>query len=154
MQKNHKYLPGGNKKVFSYEYCELGFNFLGFLDVYKTINLPEDFTVIDFGCNQAVQACYFGNCKQYIGIDYIPIEARFSIPNAAHYKDSIQHLIKEVFPGLELTKEKVFAICSYVPDKEAQQMVMDHFPYHKVQYCERILSENYPYLEIEREEEK
>lgn len=61
--------PEQMKKVFSYPDCELESDFLGFVDEYAEEQIPEDFTVIDFGCYQAVQACYFEHCKKYIGVD-------------------------------------------------------------------------------------
>ena len=46
----HEY-PNQIKRVFSHPMCEYDYTFLGFRDVYASIPvLPEDFTIIDFGC--------------------------------------------------------------------------------------------------------
>lgn len=72
-------------KVFSYEYSELEFDFLGFLGSYKMISkrLPSNFTIIDLGCYQAVQALYFSGFIKYIGVDIgCPISSRWGQNNA------------------------------------------------------------------------
>lgn len=135
------------KKVFAYEMCEIDRSFLGFLDVYATIEMPKDFTVIDFGCNQAVQAQYFKDCQSYIGIDIIPNECRFEQKNAKYYSQTIQDFIENELPklvenGLDLNK--TFAFCSYVPSEEIWQMVANNFKYNRVIYCSDVVSENLP----------
>lgn len=142
------------KQVFAYCESELGPDFLGFINVYQpeAEHIPDDFVIIDFGCYQAVQALYFAEKAGYIGIDNgLPVDARFPQENASYYSCSIQEFIRDVFPFLGIEKEKVFAVCSYVPDKEAQQMVLDEFPYHKVVYCEEILGYHLPEKEKEQE---
>ena len=134
--------PKQIKKVFEYEYCELEFDFLGFLNVYQ-INIPKDFTIIDLGCYLGIQSIYFENHKQYIGIDIAtPIEYRFNLHNTKHYKISIEDFIKDLS---KYDLNKTFAICSYVPlDDNIYNDIAKKFPYHKIQYCDNIISENYP----------
>lgn len=140
-----KEYPEQMKTVFGWKYCDFEFEFLGFIDQYYTEEVPADFTVIDFGCNQAVQACYFENNPKYIGIDSaVPKEYRFSARNTEYYDMSIQDFIKNILPTLNLDLEKVYAICSYVPDKEAQKMVADTFPYAKVVYCDDVIVDRKP----------
>ncbi len=131
--------------VKNYEYSELGCDFLGFLEEYSCLNIPNNFTVIDLGCYQAVQALYFKNSALYIGVDNgCPCDSRLLQENTMYFKDSIQHFIQIELPKLckkGLNLNKTFAICSYVPDKEAQKMVRETFPYHKVVYCSEIISE-------------
>lgn len=142
-----KKYPDEMKQIFSYEQCELGHDFLGFLDEYQ-IEVPKEYIVIDFGCCQAVQAQYFKEQKAYIGIDNgIPNQYRFPQKNAIYYEMDIVTYIKQELPrliaaGTDLTK--IYVICSYVPDKEAQQLVMDTFPYCRVVYCEEILADRRP----------
>ena len=137
--------PEQMKPVLSWKYCEFEFDFLGFIDQYYSEVVPEDFTVIDFGCNQAVQACYFEKNKKYIGIDNaIPNENRFLAKNAEYYDMSIQDFIKNILPTLNLDLDKVYAICSYVPDEEAQKLVADTFPYAKVVYCDDVIADRKP----------
>lgn len=140
--------PEQMKKVFSYPDCELESDFLGFVDEYAEEQIPEDFTVIDFGCYQAVQACYFEHCKKYIGIDNsAPIEYRFPTQNAEYYNTTIQNFIKKIMPTMQLDLNKVYAICSYVPDEEAQKLVADTFPYAKIVYSnEKIANRKPPVL--------
>lgn len=143
--------PEEIKKVFSYKMCELEYDFLGFLDGYKRLqkSIPKDFTVIDLGCNQAVQAVYFKDHAGYIGVDSaIPTDIRFNVLRGTSVQDTIQHFIEKTLPTLGLDLDKVFAICSYVPDEEAQKLVAKTFPYHSVIYCENVLSENLP-LELD-----
>lgn len=137
--------PEQMKKVFSYPDCELESDFLGFVDEYAEEQIPEDFTVIDFGCYQAVQACYFEHCKKYIGVDCaVPIEYRFPTQNAEYYNTTIQNFIKNIMPTMQLDLNKIYAICSYVPDEEAQKLVADTFPYAKVVYCDKIIVDRKP----------
>ena len=135
------------KTVLACPNTELGHDFLGFLDSYNSVKIPEDFTVIDFGCNLAVQALYFENCQKYIGVDLIPTDHRFPQSNAQYYQDSIQNFIKNTLPKLiedGLDFNKTFAFCSCVPDAEAEQMVANTFKYNKVIYCDEIKSEKLP----------
>jgi len=136
------------QKVFSYSECELETDFLGFLHVYADLqNLPKDFTIIDVGCCQAVQAFYFRNFKRYICIEpNIPAEYLLAQDNAVYYEGTVQEFVKYL-PQLQeqgLDLEKVFAVCSYVPDRQAQQLVSEVFPYHRIIYCDNIISEKYP----------
>ena len=135
--------PDQIKKVFSHPMCQYDYTFLGFLDVYASIpELPEDFIIIDFGCYLGVQAIYFQQYQSYIGVDTFDIlEYAFQTENNTYYQKSIQDFIKDMH---NLDLNKCFAICSYVPDENARQLVINTFPYHKVQYCDDIISENYP----------
>lgn len=117
--------------IMSQEYCELDFDFLGFVNVYKPLSelIPVERTVIDFGCYLAAQSYFFSNHKGYIGVDSCTLN-RFTPPNAVHYVMSIQKFIAEVLPGLlKAHKENHYcAICSYVPDREATALVRKTFP--------------------------
>lgn len=140
--------PEEMERVMGYDKCELENDFLGFLHVYGTVEVPRDFTVIDLGCSQAVQAQYFEHCERYISVDDdCPIEARFRQNNAEHYACSIQDFIRTELPklienGLDLGK--TFAVCSYVPDEEARELVAATFPFCRVVYCDKILKESKP----------
>ncbi len=127
-------------RLFSYDECELEPDFLGFLKNYKDISerLPKDFTVIDIGCYMAFQADFYKEHKSYIGIEPdVPIEYRLRQGNAEYYRLTAQQFISETLPklindGLDL--KKTFAVCSAVPDREAQRLVADTFPYHRIAY--------------------
>jgi len=136
-------------RLFSVEDCDVGCTFFGFLYSYYDLTvLPEDYTIIDFGCCQAFQAVYFKEHQKYIGVDvWAKPEDCLRQKNAEYHNCSGQYFIKEKLPkliaaGLDL--ERTFAICSYVPSNELQKMVADTFPFHRVVYCEDIISENYP----------
>lgn len=133
------------RRLFKWDDSELEFDFLGFLHIYANLNIPKDFVVIDFGCYQAIQANYFAEHKAYIGVDVgVPIEWCFRQHNATYYQMFIQDFIKNKLSETGLDLNKVVAICSYVPDDEAQKMIADTFPYHKVVYSDKIISENLP----------
>lgn len=131
--------PEEIRKVFDWENCQLEFDFLGFLESYW-ISLSSDFTVIDFGCNQAVQSIYFDKQRKYIGVDCcVPLEYRFVVnENVEHFKKTIQEFIEVDLPSLNLNMGKVFAICSYVPDDEARKMVRNTFKYYRDIYCSEV----------------
>lgn len=117
--------------------AEMDCTFLCFEDVYEDVlaNTTPDMTILDLGCAYAPQAFYFKDYAKYIGVD-LPFEndVRFKTDNSEFYLMSIQKFIKEVLPGLDLDLSKTVAVCSYVPDKEAGQMVADTFPIHLVTY--------------------
>lgn len=137
------------QRLFSYEYCELEPDFLGFLNSYYDLQtIPKDFTIIDIGCYQALQGIYFRDHKQYIGVDIdTPTEYMLRQENSEYYCMSGQRFIKNKFSkllknGLEI--DKTFAICSYVPDEELWKMISETFPYHRIKYCDNMISEKLP----------
>lgn len=118
-------------RIMSQEDCELEPDFMGFTYIYKALSeiIDKDKIVIDFGCYLAAQAYYFKDHFQYIGVDVEEME-RFTPDNATHYVGSIQDYIKNEVPALfaEHDPKEFFAICSYVPDKGAQELVRKTFP--------------------------
>ena len=147
----HENLPE-MRRIAQYPKFELEHEFLGFLEEYTSLHVTEDFVILDFGCNHGIQGVYFENHKAYIGVDVsVPSEWRMRHSNAVYFDGTIQDFIRCTFQELNLNPERCFAICSYVPDKEAQQMVAESFPYHKVVYCDEIISEQYPDMLLEEE---
>ena len=117
-------------KVLDYEYCEFDISFLGFTEYYKALAscLPKGTTIIDFGCNQALQSYYFKDFDWYIGIDVaIPVDARYKTDNSMHYQDEICHWITSKFSKLDIPQTECFAICNYVPDWGAQALIKQTF---------------------------
>ena len=118
------------KSVMSQPECELEPDFLGFVNVYQPLNklIPENCIVIDFGCYLAPQAYFFQNHRGYIGVDMVDMK-RFTPANARHYVCSIQDFIKNQVPKLfqEHDNLSYFAICSYVPDQKATELVRKTF---------------------------
>ncbi|MEE3344681.1 MAG: hypothetical protein VZS44_11345 [Bacilli bacterium] len=129
-------------RLHEWENCEYEYGFLGFLEVYQNLNIPKDFTIIDLGCYQACQCIYFKEYKQYIGVDaYVPLEYRFRQDNAIYVDKLIEDYIEQYNGDLN----KTFAICSYVPVKDnVYNRIKEKFPYHKIQYCNTIISEKFP----------
>lgn len=118
-------------EVMSQDMCELDSEFLGFVDVYKNLSriIPKGSIVIDFGCYLAAQSYFFARHKMYIGVDVVSVR-RFTPPNSVHYTMSIQNFIQIEVPKLfeEYDELKLCAICSYVPDFQATEMVRKTFP--------------------------
>lgn len=116
--------------VISQPTCELDSSFLGFINVYKGLSqiIPKECIVIDFGCNLAAQSYFFKDFEKYIGVDTVK-ERRFKPKNCTHYICSIQEFIESELVGLFDGKENLdfFAICSYVPDENATELVRKTF---------------------------
>ncbi len=117
--------------------AELDYTFLGFEDVYKAVTLfvPKSKVIIDLGCAYAFQSWYFRYYKKYIGVDngvcYADV---LETENSIFYFTSIQNFIKNIFPDIGYSTDEVFAVCSYVPDENAREMVRKFFPYCLVYY--------------------
>lgn len=124
-------------RLCSYDKSEYDSAFLGFLPVYKSVTafVPKNKIIIDFGSNQAAQGIYFWNYNSYITVDNsVPAEWRLRVINGIHFENTIQEFIQDVFPALEVDLNEVFAICSYVPDSEARELVRKTFPNCLVYY--------------------
>lgn len=118
------------QEILSQKYCELDCNFLGFVNVYKSLSLviPKNSIVIDFGCNLAAQSYFFANHREYIGVDTVT-EKRFCPANCVHYVTTIQEFIQQGGFSSMSAKENLqyFAVCSYVPDDSATELVRKTF---------------------------
>jgi hypothetical protein len=114
------------KRILSQDQCELDFDFLGFTDVYIALAqiIPLHFTVIDFGCYLAAQCYCFSEHKKYIGVDVVNMK-RFSLKNTEHFTMPIQHFIETHKDDCPL--DTTFAICSYVPDFNASELVRNTY---------------------------
>lgn len=99
--------------------------FAGFIDTYEALSkiIPTNFTVIDFGCYLAAQCWFFRNHKRYIGVDTSGLR-RFRCRNTTHAVMSIQKWIEKYAAR---QAESTFAICNYVPDTKAVQLVRTTF---------------------------
>ena len=119
------------RAVIGQEFCELSYDFLCFVDIYKHLSkiIPKDKIVIDFGCYLAAQSYFFTEHKGYIGVDVVDM-VRFSPANAVHYVMTIQDFLKTELPHLfaECGKRAFMAVCSYVPDFDATEQVRELFP--------------------------
>lgn len=117
------------QKVFGQDYCDIDYEFLGFLDIYEALSkiIPKHFTVIDLGCAYNAQCFYFTEHKKYIAVDISDCE-KFCASNTEIHVKSIEDFIKSDISDLNL--DAVFAICSYVPNwgGDNRQMVRNTFP--------------------------
>ena len=133
---------------------ELDATFLCFDEQYQEVcnNTSPDTIIIDLGCAYAPQSYYFSDYEKYIGVDLsFGNDVRFQTDNSEFYIMSIQEFITNELPKLNLDLNNVVAICNYVPDKEAQQMVIDTFPRHYVYYPNMIKDIDFETeLEMER----
>ena len=126
-------------KTASSELCH---DFLGFEQVYKAVTLfaPKGRIIIDFGCGYAFQSWYFKDYRKYIGVDVSPVGKDvldiLETGNSDFYHMRIQQFIA-MFPRMGYEPEEVFAICSYVPDTDAQRLVRETFPHCLVYYPHR-----------------
>lgn len=120
--------------MLSYQNTELDSKFLGFFENYNDlVNIPNDFTIIDFGCYQGVQAQYFKNHAAYIGVDYgVPISARFSQDNATYYEMTPAEFCENILPTMNIDVSKVFVVASFVLNKEITTQIKQLFPNYRI----------------------
>lgn len=92
--------------------------------------------VIDFGCGYNAQSYLFGDFKKYIGVDsYKPFKdeedfidvRRYQAPNTEFFNVSGQHFITHILPTLPIEVDEVFAICTFVPSEQLQELVRRTF---------------------------
>lgn len=116
--------------------AELSRDFLCFELPYKVASqiVPKSWTILDLGCGYAAQAYYFTSHKKYIAVDEIKSDRviRFQTDNMELHLTSIQDFVRENIKDLDLYH--TFAICSAVPDNEAQGLAIREFPHHYVWY--------------------
>ena len=117
--------------------AECDYTFLGFEHVYKAVTMfvPKSKVIIDLGCAYAFQSWYFRDYRKYIGVDNgVCCADVLETDNSEFYFISIQHFIRDVFPRLGYSLNEVFAVCSYVPDDNAREMVKNFFAHYLVYY--------------------
>jgi len=102
------------EKVFNQDMCDIAPDFLGFVDIYKSLSeiIPKHFTIIDLGCAYNPQCFFFTEHKQYIAVD-ISNCIKFQASNCIIVEKTIEKFIEEDLYKYDLGK--TFAICSYVP---------------------------------------
>ena len=108
---------------YMYEFCS---GFAGFVDTYYYLSkvIPKDWTVIDFGAGYNAQSYFFTDHNKYIAVepDFGQIEdsGMFCPPNCQIYRMTTKQYIYRV----DYPKDKVFAICNYVPKWSDEDSVM------------------------------
>lgn len=92
--------------------------FAGFVDVYYHLSevIPKDWTVIDFGAGYNAQSYFFTEHKKYIAVNpfsgIAEDDGMFCPPNCEIYRMTTGEFLETA----DYPKEKVFAICNYVPN--------------------------------------
>ena len=117
--------------------AECGYDFLGFEKIYKAVTMfvPRSKVIIDCGCAYAFQSWYFRDYRKYIGIDNGVCKSDvLETENSEFYFTNIQWFIKNIFPTFGYSLDDAFAVCSYVPDDNAREMVRNFFPHCLVYY--------------------
>lgn len=111
---------------------EMYHEFLGFCDTYYHLSqiIPKDWTIIDFGAANNPQSYFFTGHKKFIAVNplspYREENGMFCPPNCAIYRMTTGEFIKRV----DYPKEKVFAICNYVPNwhgENSMELVRKNF---------------------------
>lgn len=111
---------------------EMSSDFLGFCDTYYHLSMiiPKDWVVIDFGAANNPQSYFFTEHKKYIAVNPIsdiPEEnGMFCPPNCEVYRMTTGEFLESV----EYPKDKVFAICNYVPNwhgEDSKELVRRKF---------------------------
>lgn len=112
--------------------AEMDCTFMGFEEVYKAVTLfvPKNRIIIDLGCAYALQSWYFKDYKKYIGVDTWNLRHPLLTDNSEYYfRTSIQDFINNILPKMNISLGNVYAICSYVLDEEAMELVKKTFPH-------------------------
>ena len=115
------------ERVFGQSMCDIDPGFIGFVGTYDLLSemIPKHFTVIDFGCAYNPQSYLFTKHKHFIAVDGSGGMERFQAFGTEVITMSAQEYIeREMWPDI---LETTFAICSYVPDDEAQKMIRETF---------------------------
>ena len=97
--------------------AEISPDFCCFADTYYHLSqvIPKDYTVIDFGAAYNAQAYFFTKHKKFIAVNPHSADrddGMFKPDNCDIYRMTTGEFLKKV----EDPKEKVFAICNYVPN--------------------------------------
>lgn len=111
---------------------EMSHEFLGFCDTYYHLSqiIPKDWSVIDFGAGNNPQSYFFTEHKKYIAVNPFSgikeDDGMFCPQNCEIYRMTTKEFIETV----DYPKEKVFAVCNYVPNwycQDSIKLVHDNF---------------------------
>lgn len=99
-------------------------DFCCFADTYYHLSqvIPKDYTVIDFGAAYNAQAYFFTKHKKFIAVNPISMtgdNGMFKPFNCEIYRLTTGEFLQKV----DYPKEKVFAICNYVPNWHGEDSI-------------------------------
>lgn len=106
--------------------------FLGFCDTYYHLSqvIPKDWAIIDFGAANNPQSYFFTEHRKYIAVNPLSEikeeNGMFCTPNCEIYRMTTGEFLKTV----DYPKEKVFAICNFVPNwhgEDSMELVRKNF---------------------------
>ena len=112
--------------------CEFSPEFVGFVDIYYYLSkvIPKDYTIIDFGAGHNPQSYFFTEHKKYIAVNPFSgikeDDGMFCPSNCDIYRMTTGEFLNTI----DYPKEKVFAICNYVPNwhgDDSIKLVHEHF---------------------------
>ncbi|SOC40109.1 hypothetical protein SAMN05892877_1077 [Rhizobium subbaraonis] len=111
-------------RVLGQHMCDIDPTFLGFTNIYLALAsvIPKHWTIVDLGCAYAPQAFIFKDHETYIGVDLGIAKERFEAGNTTHYTMPIAEFIDKY--GADFHQETTFAICSYVPPWQNDNMAL------------------------------
>ena len=121
--------------------AEISPYFMCFAKTYFFLSklIPKDWTVIDFGAAYNAQSYFFTQHKRYIAINPYSVRGdngMFCPDNCEIYRMTTGEYLRSV----DYPKEKVFAICNYVPnwyEEDSIELVKKHFRFCYTFYPQR-----------------
>ena len=108
-------------------------DFMGNFEIYDHLSkiIPKDHTVIDFGAAYNFQSYFFKDFKRYIAVEPPCMHKEFKFGMFCPQNCEIYRMTtKEFIETVDYPKEKVFAICNYVPNwcgQDSTKLVHDNF---------------------------
>ncbi len=107
---------------------ELCPEFAGFVDTYYYLSkiIPKDYTVIDFGAAYNAQSYFFTEHKKYMAVNPLSPHKEENGMFCPKNCEIFRMTTKEFIETVDYPKEKVFAICNYVPNWYHDSIALVH----------------------------
>lgn len=145
IMKKYNFPKNQCNKVFNQKYCDIDYDFMGFLDIYESLSkfVPKHWSIVDLGCAYAPQCFYFTKHKEYVGVD-VSNCVKFKANNTKHFKMSIEKFIEKNSDSFDM--DETFAICSYVGRQSMELVcrtfknVFTYYPHGTDQYFAKKLN--------------
>lgn len=124
--------------------CSCEFLVCDLMYFHLSDTLDKNMTILDFGCGYNAQSYLFGDFKLYLGIDsYKSFTDEYGCfydfrtyraQGTGFLNVSGQKFIRDFMPKMNIDIDHTFAICTYVPSDELQELVRRTFKYCYVFY--------------------